>query len=58
MALFWPILVRFEGRRVRQGGDGGKPMIMGGGGAGSTGVGSAYPHPLQWPRYIPATAFT
>ena len=40
------------------GGDDGKSMIVGGGGAGSTDVGSAYPLPLQWPRYIPATVFT
>ena len=49
----------FEDSLVERGwGNDGTSMIVGGGGAGSTGVGSAYPLPLQWPRYIPATVFT
>ena len=59
MALFWPILNPFRRPLVGAGGGGRwkvESMIVGGGGAGSTEVGSAYPHPLQWPRYIPATS--
>ena len=55
--LFLKIFLKIAGWEGG-GRDDGKSMIVGGGGASSTGVGSAYPLLLQWPRYIPATVFT